>query len=616
METKSETNSHLHILKRVGKVLLIVGLLDIGLMIYCVVNGISYSSSFNIFAVIAGIFLLRGSLRAASIVRWFAAFMLAALLCLPLVLSLLQPLGLTMAQLRLYPWTFAIIAAPAVAVLALLIWVVRELGQEPVLAARGSRGGKVRSIRVAYAAGVGFAAILTAGLMFLLGGETANRAREIVAAQLGASYNYRVSSLSWNTSENGQTKSVSGVVTAWNDEEILQVPVQWDESGGQVRSAGAKPVARPQAASETPSGAAAKGAPARSPADAAPAVVPATAILATGEAARQASAAEPDRAALAALDEGKAALQRGDHAAAIKVFRPLAERGDPTAAYALSVLYADGRGVAKDDAEALAWLRKSADKGFAAAQHNLGNHYLSGRGVAKDDAEAAKWFRKAADQGFAVAQTNLGVLYQEGRGLAQDNVEAVNWFRKAADQGLASGQNNLAVRYVRGEGVAQDYKQAAYWYEKAAMQGHRSAQSYLAYMYSQGQGVGQDYVEAYKWWTFAGADPSAGEDARRRRASLEQKMTPQQIAEGQERVRVLATKSATDKAAAKPELPAVAVDQRRQVAVQTVSERAAAAKPERVARAASRSPVPDVDKRKCLEFTDRIAVTKCVESYR
>lgn len=305
METESETSSHLHILKRVGKVLLIVGLLDIGIMIYCAVNRISYSSSFNIFAVIAGIFLLRGSLRAASIVRWFAAFMLAALLCLPLVWPLIQPLGLTMTQFRLSPWSFLSIGAPAVVLLALLVWVVRELGQEPVLAARRSSGGKVRSIRIAYFAGVGLAAAIAVAMMLLLGGETADRAKELASTQLGTGYSYHVGSL--NISTDGPTKSVSGVVTAWNDREILQVPVRWEESGGQVRSAGAKPAARPQAASGTPPGATPKGAPAKTPGDAAPAAVPASATLATGEAARQASAAGPERAA--ALDEGKAAAK-------------------------------------------------------------------------------------------------------------------------------------------------------------------------------------------------------------------------------------------------------------------------------------------------------------------
>ncbi len=43
------------ILKRVGLVLIAVGLCDIIFMIYCVSQGQSYSSSFNIFAVIAGV---------------------------------------------------------------------------------------------------------------------------------------------------------------------------------------------------------------------------------------------------------------------------------------------------------------------------------------------------------------------------------------------------------------------------------------------------------------------------------------------------------------------------------------------------------------------------------
>ncbi len=77
-----EPTSHVPILKRIGTVLLAVGLLDIAVMVYCIVNRVSYSSSFNLIAVIAGIFLLRGSVRAASIVRWFAVFMLAGFLTL------------------------------------------------------------------------------------------------------------------------------------------------------------------------------------------------------------------------------------------------------------------------------------------------------------------------------------------------------------------------------------------------------------------------------------------------------------------------------------------------------------------------------------------------------
>ena len=110
------------ILKRVGSVLLVVGLIDIAVMIYCIANGISYSSSFNIFAVIAGIFLLRGSLRTASVVRWFAVFMLSGFVALLISWPFMQPLDLTLTQLRLNPGASVAAVALVAFVLSLLFW--------------------------------------------------------------------------------------------------------------------------------------------------------------------------------------------------------------------------------------------------------------------------------------------------------------------------------------------------------------------------------------------------------------------------------------------------------------------------------------------------------------
>ena len=59
---------HRAILKRVGLALVVFGIADIAFMIYSVTKGQSYSSSFNIFAVIAGVFLIRGSLGATRLV--------------------------------------------------------------------------------------------------------------------------------------------------------------------------------------------------------------------------------------------------------------------------------------------------------------------------------------------------------------------------------------------------------------------------------------------------------------------------------------------------------------------------------------------------------------------
>jgi hypothetical protein len=74
------------ILRNVGWALLWLGVVDVGVMIYCIANNIGYSSSFNIFAIIAGVFLIRGSLKAARLVAWFSAFLLSAFAGIALVM--------------------------------------------------------------------------------------------------------------------------------------------------------------------------------------------------------------------------------------------------------------------------------------------------------------------------------------------------------------------------------------------------------------------------------------------------------------------------------------------------------------------------------------------------
>lgn len=219
--------AYVHILKRVGGVLLVVGLIDIGVMIYCAVNRISYSSSFNVFAVIAGIFLLRGSLGAASIVRWFAVFLLAAMISFTASWPLLQPVDLTLVQIRLNPGAFTTMAALMVFLLALLAWVIRQLGSEPILSALATAGRKIRDMRLPAALGIGLVVLLLTLLNQILGGQTAEHAKAMARQQLGAGYHFHVSSLNIN-SANGLA-SVSGVVTAWNEKEIRTVRVEWQE---------------------------------------------------------------------------------------------------------------------------------------------------------------------------------------------------------------------------------------------------------------------------------------------------------------------------------------------------------------------------------------------------
>lgn len=159
---------------------------------------------------------------------------------------------------------------------------------------------------------------------------------------------------------------------------------------------------------------------------------------------------------------------RGNHSAAYRGFRRLAERGFAAAQYNLGLMYSGGKGVPQDHAEAAKWYRRAAGQGDADAQNMLGFVYARGRGVRKDAAAAARWHRRAAKRGHAAAQFNLGTMYRRGHGVAKNPTAAARWYRRAAEQGVAQAQNNLGFMYESGSGVPRDPVAALKWYNIAA----------------------------------------------------------------------------------------------------------------------------------------------------
>ncbi len=174
--------------------------------------------------------------------------------------------------------------------------------------------------------------------------------------------------------------------------------------------------------------------------------------------------------ARADLAEAEAAYKRGDFVTAHRLLTVKAERGDIDAQFRLAFLYANGEGVAPDQAQASRWFHQATDKLDPGAQFNVGVMYFEGKLLPKDPVLAAYWFRKSAERGDSEAQFNLGLLYDGGLGLPADPVEAARWYRRAAEQGLKSAQINLAVMYRDGQGVARDNRQAYVWYALAAAQ--------------------------------------------------------------------------------------------------------------------------------------------------
>lgn len=163
--------------------------------------------------------------------------------------------------------------------------------------------------------------------------------------------------------------------------------------------------------------------------------------------------------------KGLQAAERGDYAAALQEWRPLAGQGNTDAQLMLGLLYERGWGVSQDYAEAVSWYRRAAEQGFAPAQAEIGSAYADGQGVPQDYAKAAKWYREAAQQDFAPAQAYLGSMYVLGRGVPQDYVQAYKWLNLAAAHGndrAVEMRDRLAARMTAAQ-IAEAQKLAREW---------------------------------------------------------------------------------------------------------------------------------------------------------
>jgi uncharacterized protein len=202
-----------------------------------------------------------------------------------------------------------------------------------------------------------------------------------------------------------------------------------------------------------------------------------------------------------------------------------------------------------DCAPVLRMWRQLAEGGNPQSQYQLGTLYWNGTGVAKDDAEAVKWYRLSADQGFAPALYDLGIAYRDGRGVAKDEAEYVRWNTKAAEHGFAPAQQNVGTQYLNGSrGHARDFAEAAKWYRMAADQGWPLAQASVGVMYADGMAVPKDKVLAYQWLTLAaqGSDAQRGEQFTKALDQLGRSMSPTEVDQARQQARDWAPSSGPD----------------------------------------------------------------------
>lgn len=105
---------------------------------------------------------------------------------------------------------------------------------------------------------------------------------------------------------------------------------------------------------------------------------------------------------------------------------------------------------------AVAEWRGPAGQGDADAQFNLGQAYRLGRGVEQNTRQAEVYYAKAAAQGHLKAADNLGLLlFQNGR-----REEAMPYVVDAAERGDPRAQYLLGIAHFNGDLVARDWVRA------------------------------------------------------------------------------------------------------------------------------------------------------------
>jgi uncharacterized protein len=136
---------------------------------------------------------------------------------------------------------------------------------------------------------------------------------------------------------------------------------------------------------------------------------------------------------------GIEAWQRADYAAAVAIWRPLAEKGDPDAAFNLGQAYRLGRGVPTNLAAAKTWFERAAEKGHVDAQTTLGLLLFQNG----DQAEGLRWLKNAAEKGEPRALLVYGTALVNGDGVTQDPVLGYAYVSRAAAQGLSPAKETL-----------------------------------------------------------------------------------------------------------------------------------------------------------------------------
>jgi len=137
---------------------------------------------------------------------------------------------------------------------------------------------------------------------------------------------------------------------------------------------------------------------------------------------------------------GITAWQNDDYDGAVRIWRPLAEKGDPDAQFNLAQAYRLGRGVPVNLALAQSWLKRAATQGHVDAQTTLGLLLFQNN----NRTLGVYWLKAAAAKNDPRALLVYGTALFNGDGVKADPALGYSYVKRAAAQGLGPAKDTLA----------------------------------------------------------------------------------------------------------------------------------------------------------------------------
>lgn len=186
---------------------------------------------------------------------------------------------------------------------------------------------------------------------------------------------------------------------------------------------------------------------------------------------------------------------------AYRLLKAEAERGRPSAATKLGLMFFYGQGVKADSNLAIKWLQEGVELGSAQAKLALGRLTIWNSTPGYTSEQAMEMLHEAAAAGQGSAWLHIGLAYSGAFGGRINHQRAVEAFRKAHKSGTtAEGTRQYGMSYISGLGIDKNKELGAKLVTEAAKRGNSEAMYNLALLYRNGVGVPKNKAQEIAWF--------------------------------------------------------------------------------------------------------------------